>query len=588
METIKKVRDILYENDIFIIENNWNEVSEGVFSVNLKILGLPCSTNGKSFNGQYALASAYGEFMERLQNLYLLGKSYTGNHNALSLSPSERFSFDFESFKKENIEIIHALFKQSDLGKIESLIITLKQLSSIPFYHVQSDQIKNLPYDLILNSTGSNGMCAGNIPEEALIQGLCEIFERVALKEIYFNPERVFPVIPENFFENTPQKEYISFLKENGFEVIIKDCSLNGKIPVIAVIVKKGKNALVKLGAAPDYIIAFERCITEFFQGVSLKKLNKKLLPIVPPNNSSKTSEKELKYQYLQTLIGTGGSIPETFLNNNETFYAKNLFKSESMYSKDILRNLLKLCNNQKWDVYIRDVSFLNFPAFYIYIPGLSEVIKISYEEFDLTYNLLPKAKEIYYTLESASKVDLQFLVEVIIKMLNNPLYDRKKILERINQLRFKKSTRLENRVPEMFVIPIMCKIKDYKAAYDMLREYLNKQSDFGKTEDLSGDNRILSCLLKFLYYLNKGYTLKATRDKVNKHFEYQFVDEIYSKLSDQIKLSEWLHIPKCNDCNSCNYKQECCYEDMRLLDEKLLRKMNESQIKQINIRNFI
>ena len=583
-ETIKKIRDILFENDIFVIEKSWNEVSEDIISVSVEIFGLPCSTNGKSFNGQYALASAYGEFMERLQNLILVsGKNYIGNQKDGILKPSDCLDFDYNSFKKRNTEIINVLFEEPDQEKIERILLQNNHFSSIPFYHVQSGQIEYLPYEWIVSAVGSNGMCAGNILEEALIQGFCEIFERFVLKEIYFNPERQFPTIPEKFFENTPQKKYIAFLKENGFEVLIKDCSLNGKVPVIAVIVKKKDKALISLGAAPDYLIAFERCITELFQGISLEQLDKKLMPIVSLNDLSKISEKELKHLYFQSLVGIRGSIPETVLNNDGIFNPENLFKSESMISKDILTDLLKLCDKQKWQVYIRDVSFLGFPAYWIYIPGLSETYRIIFEEWELAFDLLPKVRRIFLNIEDASKAELQFLTQVIKKLLDMPRYERNEIIKVILGLSFKKPIAIEKIEPEMLAVFIMYKSGDYKGAYEMLKKYLTTKKTSDKAESMS----VFSCLLEFLYHLAKGDSLKECAEKINKIFEPSVVTEIYNLLNNPEIMNEYLHIPQCNSCNDCNNKHICCYEDMSFLAEKLKCKMNEHQLNQENIKKY-
>src|SRR5690554_671571 len=92
-ETIKKIRDILYENNIFVIEDFWNDAKYGMSSVSLCIPGLPCRTNGKSFNESYALASAYGEFMERLQNLTLLNQHFCGNQPLNTLRPPDSTPF---------------------------------------------------------------------------------------------------------------------------------------------------------------------------------------------------------------------------------------------------------------------------------------------------------------------------------------------------------------------------------------------------------------------------------------------------------------------------------------------------------------
>lgn len=71
--TVHCIRQILFENDLFMIEvSQKRESVTGVCSCRI-ILGdeelrdLNIGSNGKGMDAKYALASAYAEFMERLQ-----------------------------------------------------------------------------------------------------------------------------------------------------------------------------------------------------------------------------------------------------------------------------------------------------------------------------------------------------------------------------------------------------------------------------------------------------------------------------------------------------------------------------------------
>jgi len=67
-ETIQKIRNILYSLAIHVYEAGWNTFSNQCFSVRLMDADFPfTSINGKGITRDFALASAYGEFMERLQ-----------------------------------------------------------------------------------------------------------------------------------------------------------------------------------------------------------------------------------------------------------------------------------------------------------------------------------------------------------------------------------------------------------------------------------------------------------------------------------------------------------------------------------------
>ena len=67
-ETVKRLKKILKEMEIQV-EENWSEKSSvGTYSLRLCIKGTNMGQNGKGMTKEYAMASAYAEFFERLQN----------------------------------------------------------------------------------------------------------------------------------------------------------------------------------------------------------------------------------------------------------------------------------------------------------------------------------------------------------------------------------------------------------------------------------------------------------------------------------------------------------------------------------------
>lgn len=100
-DTISKIRTILIQKGFFTTEINWKSSMDKVFSCSVKLDGLPFQVNGKGLSAKYALASAYGEFMERLQTFFI----YSGckfspvdkDMYGFYLSVDEKRFEDFES-----------------------------------------------------------------------------------------------------------------------------------------------------------------------------------------------------------------------------------------------------------------------------------------------------------------------------------------------------------------------------------------------------------------------------------------------------------------------------------------------------------
>lgn len=68
--TIKKIRDILYNIGLTTYETFWGNPYEGIYSVRIETTEKQgkFGTNGKGRNVEYTLASGYAEFLERIQN----------------------------------------------------------------------------------------------------------------------------------------------------------------------------------------------------------------------------------------------------------------------------------------------------------------------------------------------------------------------------------------------------------------------------------------------------------------------------------------------------------------------------------------
>ena len=121
---------------------------------------------------------------------------------------------------------------------------------------------------------GSNGLCAGNSKEEAIVQGVSEIFERYVHK--YISKDHIkCPYIEKKEIEKYAVYQKMKCIEEHGFIWEVLDCTNGDKYPVVGLIVlerKMSRYAFV-LGSDVDFEIALERCITEMLQGKTIDTL---------------------------------------------------------------------------------------------------------------------------------------------------------------------------------------------------------------------------------------------------------------------------------------------------------------------------
>lgn len=72
LETVFRLRGLLHDLGIHVIEE-WNSKDkDACHALRIRVIGTDIGTNGKGMTREYALASAYAEFFERMQNSTLV------------------------------------------------------------------------------------------------------------------------------------------------------------------------------------------------------------------------------------------------------------------------------------------------------------------------------------------------------------------------------------------------------------------------------------------------------------------------------------------------------------------------------------
>lgn len=285
MDTVERLHSILADIGLET-EVSWVDSGiQNVYSNHVSISNTSFGTNGKGTTEAYALASGYAELIERIQN-GMLNVSIRHNGSAEQTDfvycPDEilqtadelvaqddaftRFLFAF--FHIESPEQKRSYLK--DLPKREPLPQDI--FRCLPFANITTGKIVYIPADLLLPICGSNGMAAGNTPEEALVQALSELLERYANKAVLEGV--VPPEIPRAYWAQTGISSLISQIEDSGrYKVSIRDCSLGKGLPVTAVVISDCRNGKfgVHFGCHPSFEVSVERSLTEALQGKNLE-----------------------------------------------------------------------------------------------------------------------------------------------------------------------------------------------------------------------------------------------------------------------------------------------------------------------------
>ncbi len=390
-ETVERIKGILSDLDIVTEEESLEHSSIGTYSLRVNIQGTTNGTNGKGVSKIFARASAYAEFMERLQNgLLTQTNRFGGKENGgkevhyrtydEKILPTRDIIEQGDPYLKEYFRIrgkegLSVEEKVEEFEKVNRMDYMFRSENgsylSVPFYSVRDDKVYYLPAFTYERSYGSNGMAAGNTPEEAIVQSISEIYERVVQKRLFLEQPSL-PEVPEDYIAKFPYVyEIFKKLKAmDGYYVAMLDCSLGGKYPVAALFISNldTGNFGLKLGCHPDFGVAMERTLTEATQGCDIDVYSTRS-----------------KLDFNNTLVDHWINISNSF-KIGLAQYPYQLFNEEKTYeftpapdvsqlsNAEIMKKMFDDVLADGYDILLRDVSFLNFGSFHVIIPGLSDV----------------------------------------------------------------------------------------------------------------------------------------------------------------------------------------------------------------------
>ncbi len=388
-ESIEKFQQKLTALGFNIEEASWLNPVPNVWSVHIRDKDCPqCFSNGKGASKKAALASALGEYFERLSTNYFWTDFYLGQDIAngdFVHYPNEKwFPIEDEALLPQGI-LDDRLFEHFDPNQelTPELLVDLQSgnyergIVVLPYVRQSDQQTVYIPQSIISNLYVSNGMSAGNSQFEARVQGLSEVFERYVKNKIIAEAISL-PLIPQEVMARYPSiQAAIDKLEQEGFPILAYDASLGGKYPVICVILLNPTNGtcFASFGAHPKFQVALERTVTELLQGRSLKDLD----VFSPPsfNNDDVAEHANLETHF----IDSSGLISwDLFKDTPDYDFVDWNFSGKDTHEE--YDNLMTIFREESKEVYIMDYNHLGVYACRIIVPGMSDI----YPADDLIY----------------------------------------------------------------------------------------------------------------------------------------------------------------------------------------------------------
>ena len=477
-QTIANMSGILAGLGIKIEIASWRNIIPNVWSLHIRDAHSPmCFTNGKGATKESALASALGEYIERLNNNHFYAGAFWGEDIAEAAFvhyPNERW---FQPGRKDALpkEILdpYCLEIYNPDGELRAshLVDTnsgnvKRGICSLPYVRQSDGETVYFPSNLIENLFVSNGMSAGNTLAEAQVQCLSEIFERAVKREI-LEGEITLPDVPQEVLAKYPGiLAGIKGLEEQGFPVLVKDASLGGTYPVMCVTLMNPRTGGVfaSFGAHPSFEVALERSLTELLQGRSFEGLNDLPAPTFESNAVTEPNN------FVEHFIDSSGIVSWRFFSSKANYeFVEWDFSGQGENSNaEEAATLFGILKEMGKEAYVAVYDQLGAIACRILVPGYSEVYPVE----DLIWDNTNKALLFRADVLNLHRLD-DAALEALLERLENSELDEYSDIATLIGIEFDENTVWGQLTVLELKLLIQLALQQFEEAQDLVGAFL-------------------------------------------------------------------------------------------------------------------
>ncbi|AWL28757.1 OsmC domain/YcaO domain-containing protein [Acinetobacter defluvii] len=475
-ETIANMSGILAGLGMKIEISSWRNIVPNVWSLHIRDAQSPmCFTNGKGSTKESALASALGEFIERLNCNFFYNDQFWGEDiaNAEFVHyPDEKWfqpgangelpteildDYTREIYDPENELLGTHLYDTNSGNKVRGIC-------SLPFVRQSDGETVYFPSNLIENLYLSNGMSAGNTLAEAQVQCLSEIFERAVKRDI-IQGEIALPDVPEAVLAKYPKiVEGIKGLEEQGFPVLVKDASLGGKYPVMCVTLMNPRTGgfFASFGAHPKFEVALERSLTELLQGRSFEGLNDLPKPTFSSNAVTEPNN------YVEHFIDSSGVVSWKFFSSQSDYDFVEWDFTGNGDNEAEAATLFGILEDMGKDAYMAVYQHLGATACRVLVPDYSEIYLVE----DLIWDNTNKALDFREDILNIHRLDEEQLAALVERLEEVEVDDYTDIVTLIG-IEFDDNTVWGQLTVLELKLLIYIALQEFEAAKDLVEQFL-------------------------------------------------------------------------------------------------------------------
>ena len=591
LKTITKIRNILTDLNVLAVETGWKNSADGFYSVTVTIRNTNLATNGKGTTYEYALASAYAELMERLQNQAFFRLNYDLREDALGYqgfyyAPDEQ-RIGMEEFLNSNEEWSSIQINKTPRNiDIQKLLKKWQQVSyekvptdfiALPYLNINSGRISHIPIKMVSKMYMSNGMCAGNTTEEALVQGLSEVLERYVNMRMLVD-KITPPDIPLEYLKQHPViYRMIQEIKKNGnFEVIMKDCSLGQGLPVVGVIFinMDEQSYFVKFGSHPIFAIAAERTLTELLQGQEVRDM------MGVREFFYRSPVDEDHENILGILVNGSGYYPSRFFASKYSYDFTEFPDIEADSNKQLLEYLFSLIKKNGHQIFIRDNSFLGFPSFHIIVPGMSEIEQFFDTKPIDEYAQYNKVKEY---IRNLPEMNIEKADEIIKFFGKIPYHDGSSIANILN-LAIKKPLPWYYMKIDLFLSVLHYWKGDFANAYYAFERFLDFSRRMKSGVFDQGLFNFYKCVRDYFGACVDGMEEGDIVSLLSEFYPVSMVQGVINEFGSEEPFFNIFGYLPCWQCEKCDYSEGCSYIEHEKVYKTLKKKYTENLIDQVTL----
>ncbi len=598
-ETIAAIRKILTEVDLLPDESEFASPYPGLHSMRLSLDGArrSFSANGKGRSPEFCLASAYGEFVERLQNglftrvprtlltgikasfgfYYAPDERYLAVEQLLALPNDVLADLVWHNGAERDIYLRHYAERAQTNGA--------PGVVAVPFYSTGSRQIVHLPVNPLLGATSANGMAAGNTLPEAIFQACCELLERWAAAEV-FHRQLTPPSVTRAWLTQFPgEYAIIKAIEATGkYRVTVKDFSAGLRIPAVGVIIENTRAGTYALdiGCDTSFQIALSRCLSEMYQGQTNEDaFDRGCLP-VPADDPAWFTQDDPPSRFRRFVafrafcMDGEGPFPAALFGREPSYpFAPDVWSVCDSHVAEV-RRLVAFFHERGHNVYIRDVSFLGFPSVFVYVPGIYE---------NGAHNVPARGRADSWPLMALDAVEG---LALRLKRCNDAELFR--VAEALGRLpgaySFAKLFGLElkpgspwQKVNVAFLLTLIhYRLGHYSEARESLQEFLDARPEECRY-------RYYAMVDQYLAYRAEGLPHdEASRRLAGEAGWGDSGRQAAGELEDPSQVFRFTKLPNCPDCDSCELQGECCTRETLAIITRLYPVLLRSHVEQASL----